>query len=370
MILKALDKNPSVESIKYKITANKSNIDLSKQFSDPVLSYTQNTIDSDQAMSQKTVSLQQKLPYFGKRDNLKNVALAQEAVLFQSLEQAKVYLVKDIKKQAYTIWELDEQYKIINEYELLTKQNIELFESYTSTSGNQHMGIMSAELTLSDLKIQKINLKAKLNEAYARLSYLASFEVKDLEIKLEIKHLDTMQDLQESLKNNYTLAIKEKEIQKTKAITKVQELDNYPDINLLTAYSYRENFDNYFTFGVGVTLPIYSTQDYKEEQSRQQTLEAESLKSDAQKSINSEFQTAYIKMKAAYEIYNVVNGEAMPQIQHMFELTSSSIATGGDLFRYIDILVQKLKLEQRSINAVSSYYKEKAQISALGGAKQ
>ena len=367
LILKALEKNPSLESISHKISANKSNIKITDQFANPVLSYTQNSIDDNQAMSQRTVSISQKLPYFGKRDSLKKVALAQEKVLNENLEQAKVSLVNEIKNQAYTIWELEKLYKIIKEYEDLTKQNIGIFESYTSISGNQHMGIMSAELTLSNLKIQKSSLNSKIYSAYAKLSYLAAFEVKDLDIELLVKDIPSIDSLINDLTNNRNLRVREQEIQKSQAIVKTAELNNYPDVNILAGYSYRKNFDNYLTVGLGISLPIYSTEQYKEEEARKLVLFSQSLNEDTKIAINSEFQTTYLQMKSAYEIYHIVHDEAIPQINHMFELTSSSISTGGDLFKYIDILVQKLKLEQKSIVAVANYKRAEAKISALSG---
>ena len=367
VIYKALENNPSLKSITHRISASRSNVDVSNQFDNPTISYTQNTIDDNQAMSQKTVRVQQKLPYFGKREHSKELALAQEEVLKQNLEQAKVSLVNAIKNQAYSIWELEELYKIINDYEDLTKQNIELFESYTSTVDNQHMGIMSAELTLSDLKIQKSTLNAQIYVAYAQLSYLAAFEITDLEIELFIMDLPSMWELSKGLANNKKIAIKEKEIQKAQAAVKSADLNNYPDVNLIGAYSYRKNFDNYWTFGVGVSLPIYATEDYKEEEARQLKLSAVSLKEDTKFAVNTDFKARYFQMKSAYEIYHIVHDQALPQVEHMFELTSSSIATGGDLFKYIDILVQKLKLEQKSIAAVAAYNRAEAKISALQG---
>jgi outer membrane protein TolC len=367
LITKALENSPSLESITHRINANRSNIELSEQFSNPTLSYTQNTIDEAQAMSQKTLTLQQKLPYFGKRESLKKVALAQDSVLSESLKQAKVSLVEKIKNQAFIIWELENLYKIIDNYEDLTKQNIELFESYTTTSNNQHMGIMSAELTLSDLRIQKSALDAKIYSAYATLSYLSSFKVENLELKLGISDMPSKNSLLDGLVNNRSLAIKDKEIQKRRALVKTAELNHYPDVNLIAGYSYRNNFDNFATFGVGVSLPIYGSEDYKEQRARKLTLMAQSKKEDTIIELDSKFKTAYLKMKSAYKIYNIVQKEALPQIEHMFDLTSSSISTGGDLFKYIDILIQRLKLEQKSIKAVASYNRSLAKISALSG---
>jgi len=367
VISKALNENPSLESITQRIAANSSNIDVSDQFSNPTLTYSQNTLDKDQAMSRQTVTVQQKLPYFGKRDSLKSVALAQEDFLIENLTQAKVVLVNEIKNQAYTIWELEKLYKIICDYEDLTKQNIELSESYTLTSDSQHMGIMSAELTLSDLRIQKSTLNAQIHVAYSKLSYLTSFEVKELEIDLVVMDMPGMKDLKDALINNHDIAIKDKEIQKRKAVVETEDLNNYPDVNLIGGYSYRENFDNYWTLGVGITLPIYGTEDHKVQEARMLTLAAESLKEDTIIAVDSAFKNAYMQMKSAYEVYHIVHDQALPQIEHMFELTSSSISTGGDLFKYIDILVQKLKLEQKSIAAVANYNRAEAKISALSG---
>ncbi|QOY54779.1 TolC family protein [Candidatus Sulfurimonas marisnigri] len=367
IITRALDKNPSLESIIHRIEVNDSIIDISNQFSNPTLSYAQNTLDDAQAMSQKILTLQQKLPFYGKRENLKKISLAEKEVLTTSLEQAKVNLVNKIKNQVYTIWELENLYKIINSYEELTKQNIELFQSYTATSDNQHMGIMSAELTLSDLRIQKSTLNAKIYSSYAKLSYLSSFEVKKIDLELSVGNMPGIQSLEAGLVNNNSISLRDKQIDKSKAVLESAKTNNYPDVNVLAAYSSRNNFDDFMTFGVGINLPIYSTEDYKEEKARKSTLVAKSLKEDTQIAVDSEFKNAYSQMKSAYEIYHIVHDEALPQIEHMFELTSSSIATGGDLFKYIDILIKKLKLEQKSIAAIASYNRYIANISSLSG---
>lgn len=367
LISKALHKNPSIEAISHRISANKSNVNASGQFANPLLSFSKNSIDENQAMSKSTVSISQKIPFFGKRDSLKNIALVEEGILSETLSQAKVSLVKSIKNQAYLVWELESSYTIITGYEELTQQNIELFESYTSTTDNQHMGIMSAELTLSDLKIQKSNLNAKIATAYSKLSYLCAFEVTDLDLQLSVLDMPSVEDLKINLSNNYKLAMREKEIQKSEAILNTARLNNYPDVNLLGSYANRKNFDNYFTVGIGVSLPIYSTEDYKEEKARKLTLSSKSLKENTELFVNSAFKSAYIDMKSAHEIYHIVHDEAMPKIDHMFELTSSSISTGGDLFKYIDILMKKLHLEQKSIQAVTNYHRSLARISALSG---
>jgi len=367
IINSSLSQSPSLEAIEARMETNKHNINISNQFSNPELLLTKNTLDSDQAMSQTILTIKQKLPYYGKRDASKQVALAEDDVLEQKLQSAKVALVERIKNEAYTIWELQELYKIIDEYVKLTKRNIELYESYTSINDNQHMGIMKASLSLSELKIQKSSINSKIYSAYSRLSYLAATEVKSLEIDLKVQEKPELSKLQNSLSSNPQIALKESEIQKQNAKVEMASKNNYPDINLLAAYSYRENFDDYLNIGIGISLPIYSTEDYKEEAARSAVLEAQSMKEDTEISLNSTLKVYYAQMLSSYEIYHIIQDDSLPQISHMFEVSSSSIATGADLFKYIDVLFSKLKLEQKSINAVSNYNRAKAKIAQLKG---
>jgi len=367
IINSSLRSNPSLEVITARIEANKQSIDIANQFTNPELSLTTNTLDSSQAMSQTVLTFKQKIQYYDKRDTKQNVSLAEADVLTQKLQFAKVALIAEIKTEAYTIWELRKLKSIINEYITLTKKNIELYESYTTVDANQHMGIMKAELSLADLDIQKSTLDAKIYASYARLSYLAAFQVENLNINLEIESKPELLKLQKALVNNPTIALREKELQQQHANVKAAEINNYPDLNLVAGYSYRQKFDDYMNFGLALSLPIYGTEDAIEEEARAVELSFVSQKKDSEIAVNATLQAYYAQMLSSYNIYHIIQDNALPQIAHMFELSNSSISTGGDLFKYIDVLFDKLALEQKSINAVANYKKAEAKISELAG---
>ncbi|MCD6189916.1 MAG: TolC family protein [Sulfurimonas sp.] len=367
IIDKSLAYSPSLESINARITANTHATDIANQFSNPELSLTSNSIDSAEPMSQTVLTIKQKIPYYGKRDARQEITLAEDALLKEKLSAARVALVARIKTQAYRIWELRELYKIIDEYVALTKQNIELYESYTIVSDNEHMGIMKAELSLADLEIQKSVLNATIYSAYAQLSYLAAFEIKELNLTLNMGEKPNLESYESGLINNPELLVKAKELAKEQTKVEVADINNYPDLNLIAGYAYRENFDNYVNVGLSLSLPMYGTEDAQEQQARAMALVVVSEKEDTKIAVNSELKVYYAQMRSAYEIYHIVQDNALPQIAHMFELSNSSIATGGDLFKYIDVLFDKLALEQKSINAVSNYNKANAQIAKLAG---
>lgn len=367
VIQSSLSKNPSLDVIEARLEANKQSIDVANQFTNPEMSLTSNTIDSSQAMSQTVVTIKQKIQYYNKRDSKQEVSLANEELLKEQLNSAKVALVGEIKQEAYTLWELREQKRIINEYIKLTQKNIELFEAYTSVSSNQHMGIMKAELSLADLSIENSTLDAKIYAAYSRLSYLATTDINSLEIGLTLRNKPDLEILKQTILHNPSIAMKEKEIKKQDANIVITDVNNYPDFNLIAGYAYRENFDNYFNFGLSLALPIYGTEDALEEEAKALKIALVSQKSDLEISIDSQLKVYYAQMLSAYQTYHIIQDDALPQVAHMFDLSSSSIATGGDLFKYIDVLFDKLKLEQKSITAVALYNKNRAKISELAG---
>ena len=370
IIDKSLAQSPSLESINARVAANTHATDIANQFSNPELSLTSNSIDSSEPMSQTVLTIKQKIPYYGKRDARQEITFAEDALLKEKLSAAKVVLVAKIKTQAYRIWELKELYKIIDEYVSLTKKNIELYESYTIVSDNKHMGIMKAELSLADLEIQKSVLNAKIYSAYAELSYLAAFKIEELNLELNMGEKPNLESYKSGLVNNPQLLVKAKELAKEQAKVEAADINNYPDLNLIAGYAYRENFDNYVNFGLALSLPIYGTEDAQEEEARAMALVVTSEKEDTKIAVNSELKVYYAQMRSSYEIYHIVQDNALPQIAHMFELSNSSIATGGDLFKYIDVLFDKFALEQKSINAVSNYNKANAQIAKLAGEMQ
>lgn len=370
VIAGALAKKPSLASIQKRIEANRYSIEISDQFQNPELLITKNTLDASQAMSQSIVTLKQKIPFYNKRDTHRKAAEAEDALLHETLYAAKTKLVESIKKEAYTIWKLRELTKIIEAYVTLTKQNIALYESYTSIDENQHMGIMKAELSLSELKIQKSVLRKKMTAAYARLSYLAAFKIEHLEIDLHMGAQPSLTHLQESLSHNPDINIKEKELLKQQAKLEIADLNHYPDINLVAGYAMREQFDNYVTFGVGLSLPIYGTEDDEAQRARALSLSVASQKTDTKTAVDSRLEVYYAQLRSSYEIYHIIQDDALPQVAHMFELSGSSVSVGADLFKYIDVLFQKLDLEQKRVEAVADYHLAKAKIAQLQGALQ
>jgi len=377
LIEKALIEHPSLEVIKQKIEATDSSITLSRKFDNPKLILSINDIQlndisnrSIEPMQTNMISLEQKLPYFGKRDAKEESTRATKKIQEWTLEDAKAQLVSRIKQSAYKVWELTTLYTIICKFEELTEQSIDLNTAYSSTQSNQHMGIMSATMSLSDLKIKKNRLLQAMESEYARLSYLSSQKVTDVDIALVIHKLPSLTMLSQELSNNYFIKAEKSSIDEALATLSLKNLNHYPDPTIKAGYFQRDNFEDYVSLTIGVPLPVYGSEELKSEEQRKKVLERKSALSNTKLKLKSELEAYYAQMRQAYITHSILTKESMPQIEHMFDLSSSKIVSGGDLFKYIDLIKQELGLEEQRIRAISQYHLYEAKIEALLGVQK
>jgi outer membrane protein TolC len=376
LIENAKANHTSLEAIQMRLSAVDNEYEVSRNFADPELSLSISDIQlrdatnrSIEAMQYTALNLKQKIPYFGKRDAASKKIEAKKARVGFTLSQAKVKLVESIKLTAFSIWQVQEQLKITDQYIKITRQNIELYTAYSTSDAKSHMGIMSAELALSQLKIKRSKLHGLKESLYKDISYLSAMDVQTIELKMQAqkpKELDFYLDA--SLENS-SYKTKGALVKEADADVKIKKLAKNIDPYVQMGYFYRENNEDYININVGFALPIYGTQNSKEEESRKISLAKKSEMLDFKNSLYSNISAKYAELEDSYKIYNIIEKESLPQIQHMFDLTNSSIKSGSELFIYIELLAKKLKLEEQKVQALATYKRTTASLDALIGAK-
>lgn len=349
----------------YAVTRNFANPELSLSISDIQTNDFSNR--SLESMQYTSIDFKQKIPYFGKRDaNSKSVEAKGHQQSF-TLEDARVKLVKEIKITAYNISKVEQQLSINTEYINLTNQNIALYTAYSSSDTTAHIGIMSAELSLSQLKIKQSNLKSLLEALYKKISYLSAMNVTTLSVNMSIKEPKDLGYYLDSLSSNKSYKIKEASLEIANADLKVKELASSMDTTLQVGYFHRNSFEDYINIGIGFSLPLYGTEQSQKEASRKIALATQNEVIDYKNYIKSEIYDMYAKLEDSYRVYNIINNESLVQIAHMTELSSNAIRSGSDLFVYTQILEKKLILDEQSIAAVASYNIAEASLDALIG---
>ena len=374
LIEHAKNNHTSLKSIEQRVSAIDNDYEVSRNFADPIVSLTMSDIQLDdisnrsiEPMQYTAINLTQKIPYFGKRDALGNKIKAKKEKVTLGIDAMKVKIVREIKITAYSIWEKEQELKITDEYIKLTKQNIELYSAFTSTDSKSHMSIMSAQMSLSELRIKQSRLNSSIKGLYKKIAYLSEMEVSSVEMDMKVYKPHPLELYTKVQSRNITYKIKEATLNESNLDTKVKELESYIDPVVKVGYFKRESFQDYINIGVAFKVPLYGTQDSMTQKSRKLSLAAQSEIHDLDNLLVAKISAVHAKLEDSYTVHKIIMHESMPQIEHMFELSSSSIKSGDELFIYIDLLEKKLSLDEKNIIVVASYHKNQAILDSLIG---
>jgi len=374
LIKQSLHMHPSLQTIKYRLSRMDEQIAISQNFKNPDVSLTINDIHFNdpfsrtlEPMQYQAINVKQSFPWFGKLDAQKNLAVSQKSVILNSYEAAKVQLAFEIRTTAYTMKELQKRINILNRYKAVAQQNIDLYTSYASTENESHISSMSASLLLSKIKIRQEKYLTILKIQKAKLSYLVQSKVSSISNKLNIKKPKKLSYYLNQANNNpnYKMKLTQKEV--ADAHTKLKNIMLQPDPYVKVGYFNRQGFEDFASITVGVSMPLYGTEEHTLEAAKKEALAADSASLDYKSSLYSEIEIAYANLTEAYMIYNIITNESLPQLKHMFELTQSNIQNGANLFAYTNLLEQKLSLEEQRITIQSTFLKTEAKLKSLIG---
>ncbi|BBG65339.1 heavy metal RND efflux outer membrane protein, CzcC family [Hydrogenimonas sp.] len=378
LIESARTKQPTLQEIKLRIAAADYAISRAKNFDNPMLGIGVNDIRLDrpadrslERMQTQYVTFSQKIPWFGKRDARRALSEAAKSYVFASLKEAEAVLFAKIRQSAYRLWEIERLIGVTRRTVALTEQNIELFEAYTASgeSGNTHMGIISAELVKSRLKTSLQRLEAERRAALALLGYLSFAEVKSLKIELEERELPPLERLLSKSESSPAVRLQKAKRKIEQSRLEIYRLKGKIDPVVRLGYYQRSSFEDYLSIGVGLSLPVYGTEKSLEEEQRVALAAQKLMVIDSKRRVAARLEKLYARAKSSREILHIIEKESIPQIDHMFDLIRSEIAAGGDLYKFVDLVEQKLKLDAEAISARAKYYMTLAEIEAILGEK-
>ncbi len=370
----SLKKHPSLQTIQHRLSAMDDRIAKSRNWSNPEMILNMNDIRFDdptnrglEPMQYQAINYKQRFPWFGKIDAKEHFTRAQKDVVLDSYDIARVKLAEEIRTTSYTILEIKERIRIVNQYERLTKQNISLYNAYTSTDSMSHSNSMAAELMLSRLHIRSERYKAVLKSQEAKLAYLVQKKNASVSDRLRMQKPKSLGYYLSHLENNPAYHRTLSQTKVANANREMKALEVNPDPFVQVGYFNRQEYEDYASVAVGFALPIFGSEKLETEAARKEALAAKSASLDYRAALESEIRANYAKMREAYRIYNIIQNDSLPKLQHMFELNEASIESGEDLFTYTNLLEQKLDLDEERTVAKAEYLRTTAKLRSLIG---
>jgi len=369
-------KHHSLQSIKHRLSSMDERIEKSQKWANPDLSIAINDIQfrkplsrDEERMQYQAINFKQKFPWFGKLDARKNVVLEEKHVILHSLEAAQVALAYNIRTTAYTIKELELRIGIIHKYMQLAKQNIKLYTDYISVDSMSHADSVVAELSLSKLEVRAERYTSILKSQKEKLRYLVQKKVNKISDTLKIKKPKSLNFYLAGVRKNPNYHMKLAQNDVARANKSLVDLDKHPDPYVQVGYFNRTDFPDFASVSVGISLPIYGTEELNSEIAQKEALARQSESLDYKFLLKSQIRENYAKLTEAYKIYKILQHKSLPQLDHMLELSSSAIEEGGDLFTYTNILEQKLALEEERIAIMAESMRTVAKLKSLTGVK-
>ncbi len=376
LVRHALGTHPSIQAIEHKLSAMDEKIQKSTRWQNPDLALTLNDIQlrkpldrGVEPMQYQALSFKQRFPWFGKLNAKRFYAEEEKEVVTHTLEGAKVALAKEIRTTAYAVKELEARIALLERYTQLAKENIDLYTNYITTQNMSHAQSVSASLSLSNIQIRKEHYRALLQVQKEKLAYLAGLKIWKLHLSLRMVKPRSLRYYLSHLDNNPLYRMKRSQTDAAGAKVKMTELESYPDPFVQLSYANREDFPDYTSVSIGVSLPVYGTEALDTEIAKKERLSRISETIDYREQLKSRIRQTYAKLTEAQRIYRIITRQSLPQLQHMLELSSSAIEEGADLLTYTKILEEMLMIEEERIRIKSTYLKTLAQLNALIGKK-
>lgn len=246
---------------------------------DPMVSFSPANLPTDSfnleqdPMTQMQLGISQKIPYPGKLALKESIARFMANAATSQVDEVRLQLNRDVKTLWWRLFFLDRSLEVIDINKTLLKQFIEIAQTKYKVGQGLQQDVLLAQLELSKLIDQKIQLDSKRKQESARLNALLN-RATDRTIQLpRLADIDTdlpslkpaSAIMQLAQANRPELAQQRLLIEAATARRELAERDLLPDFNVGATYGFRQgnnpNGDNrsdLLSLRIGINVPLFA----------------------------------------------------------------------------------------------------------------
>jgi outer membrane protein TolC len=278
LIEEGLSRNKQIQSFEAKVQSFQEEVSFAGSLEDPRLGFGVLNLPTDswefdeEPMTQKTVFLAQKFPWFGKL-SLKSqrqtlMASEQQAML----EAKKLELARKIAVAYYELGFVVTNYEINQRLTDMVDQLNKVAETRYASGEGLQQDVLQAQVELSKLLDEKIvlekqrrTLRDQINELLNREKFISITPFIDLsypDVELDFQALKEMKE--KSLANNPWLQVRQAKVAQSEVETKLAKKEYWPDMDFKVAYGQRDedftgrNLPDFFSATVTINLPLWA----------------------------------------------------------------------------------------------------------------
>ncbi len=388
-VAEALENNPQLQEAQENIHLLQQIPDQAGSLEDPQLQLGLMNVPvdsfsfSDQPMTQKQLTLSQKLPFPGKRQLRTGLAQKDVLVAKKDREELRLLVIRDVKWSFYELCFVLASIEITQQNKSLLKQLVAIAETKYGVGKGIQQDVLKAQVELSKIIDELILLEEKKNGEQARLNFLMNrlpqapltilhgihktpfgFTIEELQAKAE-KHRPLLNEIS-------TL------IDKAHLSKKLAKKELYPDFNVGLRYGRRESLDrpqsnpDFVSAFVSFNIPVWrkSRQDRKVIEENHRILKMEKKYQHMRNRIFLELKRAVDSERKESDLIELIQSGIIPQAEQSLKSAIAAYSVDKvDFLTLLDNQVTLFKWKIKHHRELADHEKTLANIEYLVGKK-
>lgn len=296
-------------------------------------------------MTMLEVGITQAIPFHGKLALREKAATFEAEAAADSVEEARLQLVRDVKIHWWQLIFIHRSLLIINETERLLKQLVEIADNQYRIGEGLQQDVLSALLEQAKLAKEKAQHLGMHRTEIARLNALLGRPADSAvrfpdEIDTRLPNIQAATDVQES---RPLLAERKNTIDAAQTRLELAKKDYYPDFTLGTAYSFRQNTPNgqsrsdFASVQLSMTLPIYTDRKQAKavDQRQSELLKERYALDEARLLVQTEISTSLALYQSSREQFELLKNSMLPLAQQNITASLTAYQVGKTNFQSV-----------------------------------
>ena len=356
----AKKQNPNLLEATNKINIYKQIPDQRSSWKDPMLTFGLENLPVDtfsfrqEAMTQKQIKLTQEIPFPGKTDLRKEAADKDVSIAKWNLKELELKIIRQVKESFFELCFVNSAIETTEQNKILLKQFVTIAESKYSVGKGIQQDVLKAQVELSKIMDELIELRQLQANETAKLNILMNRLPQE---PLEIPHgltqtgfkfdIEALQDLAEE--NRPFLQGIQSAINKFTITKELAEKEYYPDFQVGLRYGQREDspmedHPDFVSGFIGVNIPIWfaTKQRKKVAEENYRILTAKDSYNAARNDVFLKIKLILDKEIKGRKLISLIKTGIIPQARQSLE--SALAAYGVDKVDFLTLIANQVTL--------------------------
>lgn len=376
--------NPELTTMRREFDASRARVPQAQALPDPTLNFMQMTVGNpipfagnrNDGFYENDIGVSQDFPWFGIRRLRGQVASAGAEAKFQEYAVAVRRLTTDVKTAYYDLYYTERALAIVARDKEILDKMAQVAEARYGVGKTPQVDVINARVEITELLDRQGTLEAKRETSIAKLNNLLFRDpetpigsLASVRMNLALPSLDELVRL--ALENSPDLKQQQRLIDASSKSVRLAEREaKYPEVGVSFTYRNRPRFQDYYSYGVSLRLPLYAAtkQRYAVEEQSANLAAARSRLASTDSLIRYKLRDAHVRARTAERLIRLHEQGLIPQSTLALESALSTYQVGqADFMTVLTALKRALDYETHYYELVIDYQKALAEMETFVG---